>query len=142
MGKDIEKGPCVYTTDESPGYDQELYEFMFDTARKNMAFGEYGMLHRLNLIDIQNDLAECRSTIWKHKGASKTVREMLRLTLRDYGIEPNIIDIHGSKANMNNSSSHPRLRLYDKDDALQVPRCKRLEGWTHRQIQKNSKRTQ
>jgi hypothetical protein len=92
-----------------------------------MVFGEFGMLHRLNLIDIQNDIANCRAVIWGGKSASKAEMGKLRVALREYGIESNIIDIHGSKANMNNSSSHPRLRLHEKDDALQLRRCNGLE---------------
>jgi hypothetical protein len=134
MDEDIEKGPHMGTTDQSLSYDQELYKFMLKTASKKMAFGEYGMLHRLNLIAIQNEIAECRVTIMGDGSASKAVREMLRVTLRDYGMELNIIDIHGSEANMNNSSSYSRLRLYEKNDSLQVKRCKRLEGKFHKQL--------
>jgi hypothetical protein len=109
-------------------YDQELFEFVEKTKKKKIAFGEFGMLHRLNLVDILNDIANCRAAIWKDKSASETERKRLRVTLREYSIKPNIIDIHGSKANTNNSSSHPRLRLHEKDGALRVPRYNRLDG--------------
>jgi hypothetical protein len=87
MDEDIEKAPRLSTTDQNLSYDQELYQFMLKTASKKMAFGEYGMLHRLNLIAIQNEIAECRATIWEHGSASKAVRETLRVILRDYGVE-------------------------------------------------------
>ena len=109
MEEDIEKGLRQDATDQSLSYDRELYQCMLKTASKKMAFGEYGMLHRLNLIAIQNELAECRVTIWENRSASEAARKTLRVTLRDYGTEPRIIDIHGSEANMNNSSSDSRL---------------------------------
>jgi len=123
MAENIEKAPGEDIIDQSLLYDQEVYDFALKTRSKTMVFEEYGMLHRLNLIDLQNDIAECRAIIWKRRGASKAVREKLRVTLRDYGIVLNMIDIHGSKVNIDNSSSHPRLLLYEKYGALQVQRC-------------------
>jgi hypothetical protein len=92
-------------------YDQELFEFVEKTKKKKIAFGEFGMLHRLNLIDIQNDIANCRAAIWGGERASKAEMGKLRVTLREYGIESNIIDIHRSKANMNNCCGALRDRL-------------------------------
>jgi hypothetical protein len=90
MEEDIGKGPRQDTTDQNLSYDHELFQCMLKTATKKMAFGEYGMLHRLNLIAIQNELAECRATIWEHGSASEDARKKLRVTLRDYGMEPRI----------------------------------------------------
>jgi hypothetical protein len=139
--KGIEKGPRQDTTDQSLFYNQELYQCMVKTASKKMAFGEYSMLHRLNLIAIQNELAECKATIWESKSASEDARKMLRVTLRDYGVELSIIGIHGSEANINNSSSYSRLRLYKRDDNQQAPRCRRLARKSHRQLQKHRVKT-
>lgn len=76
-------------------YDERLFNFTHLTASQKMIFGEFGVLHRLNIISLQNDLARHRAAVWQGKSASKTETENLRKTLRDYGIEYSIIDMHG-----------------------------------------------
>jgi hypothetical protein len=68
-----------------PSYSQSLYRFAQRNQERPFALS-FRLLHRLNIIDHQNELAKLKSEISKEEALSREKADDLRELLRDYGI--------------------------------------------------------
>jgi hypothetical protein len=48
-------------------------------------FLEFGTLQRMNIVDLQNQLAKIKGKVWKDTAATPNMMTELRETLKDYG---------------------------------------------------------
>ena len=79
-------------TPERPGvitekmtYSQRLFHHTYASQNEDAHFIEFRLLQRLNLVQIQNELAQFKGDIWTKMGASQEEMKNLRVTLREYG---------------------------------------------------------
>jgi|SRR5580700_11828258 hypothetical protein len=73
-----------------PGMDyaQRLFHYTYSTAEDRPFFMEFRLLQRLNLIDLQNELARSKAAVWNGMRASKSDLQTLRITMHEYGENP------------------------------------------------------
>jgi hypothetical protein len=66
-----------------------LFRYVQDQRDQTKApwFPEYGILHRLNIADINNQLASCKKEIYEVGEASNSQMEKLRRLLNDQGMK-------------------------------------------------------
>ena len=65
-------------------YPQRLFHYTYASSDENLLFMEFKLLQRLNITEIQNDLAKCKASVWKGMSASRQDMINLRTTLGDY----------------------------------------------------------
>ncbi|KAK0260356.1 hypothetical protein LTR91_009420 [Friedmanniomyces endolithicus] len=65
-------------------YSERLWHHTFATQDNDVHFLEYRVLHRLNIFDLQNQLAKLKGACWKDQKASEADLKKLKTTLHDY----------------------------------------------------------
>ncbi|KAI4269808.1 MAG: hypothetical protein LQ337_007058 [Flavoplaca oasis] len=65
-------------------YSQRLFHHTYASQRENAHFIEFRLLQRLNLVQLENELAQLKGKVWSHMDASDQDMKLLRATLRDY----------------------------------------------------------
>ena len=65
-------------------YSERLWHHTFATQDNDVHFLEYRVLHRLNIFDLQNQLAKLKGGFWKDSKASEEDLKTLKTTLHDY----------------------------------------------------------
>src|SRR5437667_19040 len=68
------------THDES--YKERLYHYVVGTLDDRLSFMEFHFLQRLNLIELQNELARIKVKVWNEKRASAQTMEKLRTSMQ------------------------------------------------------------
>ena len=66
-------------------YSQRLFHHTYASQTEDAHFLEFRLLQRLNLVQLQNELARHKGAIWKNMEASEDDMRCLRVTLSDYG---------------------------------------------------------
>jgi hypothetical protein len=68
-------------------YGERLFSYANLTAQDDYFYSlTFGVLHRLNIMNLHNELAKIKSDLYHNKNASDENLELLKVTLRDYGI--------------------------------------------------------
>lgn len=66
-------------------YAQRLFHHTYASQNEDVHFIEFRLLQRLNLVQLQNELAQMKGDIWTNMEISEEKAEALRVTLRHYG---------------------------------------------------------
>ena len=66
-------------------YSQRLFHHTYASQNEDAHFIEFRLLQRLNLVQLQNELAQIKGEIWNNMEASEEKMKTLRVTLREYG---------------------------------------------------------
>ncbi len=70
---------------DTMSYAQRLFHHTYASQNEDVHFIEFRLLQRLNLVQLQNELAQMKGDIWTNMEISEEKAEALRVTLRHYG---------------------------------------------------------
>jgi hypothetical protein len=91
-------------------YWQQLIRFAQSSQRDEPPLLDFGMLRRLNLIHIQNELAEIKADVANSKTSSKEQLGQLRSLTHEYGwLSLIVVFDHRTSSNSPCSNGHQRL---------------------------------
>ena len=71
--------------DDNMTYPQRLFHHTYASQNEDAHFMEFRLLQRLNLVQLQNELARIKGKVWRNLEASEEDMKDLRVKLRDYG---------------------------------------------------------
>ena len=66
-------------------YSQRVFHHTYACQSEDVQFLEFRLLQRLNLVQLQNELARHKAAIWEGMEASEEELKAVRGTLHDYG---------------------------------------------------------
>ena len=66
-------------------HSERLFHHTYASLTEDMQFLEFRLLQRLNLVQLQNELARHKASVWKDMEASESELKAIRRTLSDYG---------------------------------------------------------
>lgn len=92
FGRDIDVQPGMSLPNMN--YDQRLFHYTYSIADEKSSFMSFRLLQRLNLVHLQNELAQLKINVWKNMSASPEDLVTLRRTMSEYGRS---MDSSGSK---------------------------------------------
>lgn len=69
-----------------PEYWEQLVAFGESMKKNDPALGEYATLQRMNLIHIQNELADIKADLVQYQTTTETQMLRLRSTMHEYGV--------------------------------------------------------
>ncbi len=75
-------------------YEERLYHYVLGSVDDRLSFMEFRLLQRLNLVELQNELARIKVKVWNQKGASEHTMEKLRTSMHAYGMNPLHLNSH------------------------------------------------
>jgi hypothetical protein len=75
---------------KNSSHAERLFRYAWDQRLESVEpwFPEYGILHRLNFADLNNQLAICKKKIYEKKEASRREMRKLRRLLNEQGTAP------------------------------------------------------
>jgi hypothetical protein len=75
-----------------PGMDyaQRMFHYTYSSADE-ILFMEFRLLQRLNLVELQNELARIKAAVWSEMSASEGDLKKLRITMHEYGKNASIL---------------------------------------------------
>jgi len=65
-------------------YEERLYNYVVGSADDRLSFMEFRVLQRLNLVELQNELARIKVEVWSGRRASADAIEKLRTSMHAY----------------------------------------------------------
>jgi hypothetical protein len=65
-------------------YQQRLFHYTYSTADDKLLFMQSRLLQRLNLVHLQNELAQLKIAVWKDMSANHSDMQKLRVTMHEY----------------------------------------------------------
>ena len=71
--------------DDNMTYSQRLFHHTYASQNEDAHLMEFRLLQRLNLVQLQNELARIKGKVWRNLEASEEDMKDLRVKLRDYG---------------------------------------------------------
>ena len=74
-------------------YPQQLYRYTEESCRKEEAFHilQYKFLQRLNIVNLQNKLAEIKSRVHDAKRCDDATAEKLKIAIADYSMSTGLL---------------------------------------------------
>jgi len=81
----LDGSPMPNTDNVEKSYSERLFNYAHAASIREPHFLEFRLLHRLNLVHIQNDLAKFKGRILAQNSASEDDMKALRVTLHEYG---------------------------------------------------------
>jgi hypothetical protein len=89
LGIDIDVQPGMLLPEMS--YEQRLFHYTYSTADEKLLFMGFRLLQRLNLVHLQNELAQLKSAVWKDMSADRKDLKKLRVTMHEYGKQSSFV---------------------------------------------------